>query len=116
MRDRHGRVKDLPTRIPEPRAPIEIFAVHPKALVERAHVVDRTAPDKHERSRDCIDFSRLIWIVQKAPVVAESLCDAIETKKVRQRRAERREPPLACMVERSVRKEQLASDHPDIGS
>src|SRR4051794_35392820 len=58
----HGRawlVEAQPARLREPVAEVEILHVHPVALVEEAHLLQRLALDQHAGAVDRVDGPRL---------------------------------------------------------
>ena len=66
-RDPGRLVEDLPARLPEAPAPVEVLHVEPVALVEQADLAHGLGPAEHEGAVDGVDLARLVVAEVRSP-------------------------------------------------
>src|SRR4051812_49454701 len=74
--DAGGLVEDLPARVPEAMAPVEVLHVEPVALVEQADLGDRLGPAEHEGAVHRVDLARFVLVQVRRPVLRQRLARA----------------------------------------
>jgi hypothetical protein len=111
-----GFVEDLPARVPEAVAPVEVLHVEPVALVEQPDRGDGGGAAEHEGPVDRVDLARLVVAELGRRVLGQRrprTRAAADTGEVGEGRQRGGEGALAGVVELTVLAHQLRPDHPD---
>src|SRR5689334_7758967 len=72
LNDNGWLIAHRPARLAGAQAPVQVFAIHKKALVEQSDSLDHLAPNEHACAADGVNFDRLIGVDKREVIAPES--------------------------------------------